>query len=456
MVSNTSKKSQDELFDILDETGKPTGKTISREEAHKNGIVHGASHVYIYKTDENNKIYILLQRRSKNKDSFPNCLDTSSAGHMEAGMNFKETALKELEEELGLKVKASELKKGFQRRVSQINTFHGSTFNNQEINIIYFLKKDIEISKLKLQEEEVSEVIWMDAEEIKKRLDAKDKEISIDTKEYERVYKEIKSREEKKMEESKIELKDIYESAIVEGKMKGSKEAKKYQVKERADGKSAISYFSLDTMIAKSLAKSKGADETVAAGIAMALQSSQILYGLEGEKFLKSKMTENGETFSQEEYSTYIAEQMLSGYTGRKRKPIIQGVKDAINNKQNLEADAAKAGIWVNELIGISDIKRSNEIREEFDEGKVIEFEQLNRMISKALYGEIKPEEVEKRMAAVYQYLFQHINIVDSNTNGTQDEFSKCKKIAYFISDLGYEEFEELLKLAEVKKEIFD
>ena len=62
----------------------------------------------------------------------------------------------------------------------------------------YFLKKDIDISKLKLQEEEVSEVVWMDAEEIKKRIDAKDKEISIDTKEYEEVYKEIKNREEKK------------------------------------------------------------------------------------------------------------------------------------------------------------------------------------------------------------------------------------------------------------------
>lgn len=200
MATNTLKKpkSTKELFDILDETGKPTGKTISRAEAHKKGILHGASHVYIYKTDENNKIYILLQRRSPNKDSFPNCLDASSAGHMEAGMNFKETALKELEEELGLKIKPSELKKGFQRRISQINTFHGGIFNNQEINIIYFLKKNIEISELKLQEEEVSEVVWLDAEEIKKRLDNGDTEISIETKEYERVYKEIKSREENK------------------------------------------------------------------------------------------------------------------------------------------------------------------------------------------------------------------------------------------------------------------
>ena len=200
MKNNTSKKtkSSKELLDILDEDGKPTGKTISRKEAHKNGILHGASHIYIYKTDENNKIFILLQRRSLNKDSFPNCLDTSVAGHMEAGMNFEETALKELEEEIGLKIKPSELIKAFQRRVSQIDTFYNEVFNNQEINAIYFLKKDIDISKLKLQEEEVSEVVWMNADEIKRRIDAKDKEISIDAKEYEEVYKEIKNREENK------------------------------------------------------------------------------------------------------------------------------------------------------------------------------------------------------------------------------------------------------------------
>ncbi|MCD7894064.1 MAG: NUDIX domain-containing protein [Erysipelotrichaceae bacterium] len=183
-----------EMFDVLDEDGHKTGEKINRREAHEKGILHGASHIFIYRV-KNHKIEVLLQRRSSNKDSFPNCLDTSSAGHVEAGMNFDDTALKELREELGIIVDASEIHYEYKMRYSSIDKFYEKIFNNQEIIYIYTLKKDIDISELKLQKEEVSDAVWLDGDEISDRLHHKDPEFCIFEDEYDKVLKIIKERE---------------------------------------------------------------------------------------------------------------------------------------------------------------------------------------------------------------------------------------------------------------------
>ena len=36
-----------ELLDIVDEYGNPTGQTVDREKAHAEGIMHRTSHVWI-------------------------------------------------------------------------------------------------------------------------------------------------------------------------------------------------------------------------------------------------------------------------------------------------------------------------------------------------------------------------------------------------------------------------
>ena len=68
----------------MDEDGVPTGETISRDDAHTDGILHRTAHVWVIrKTDRGYDI--LLQKRSEEKDSFPGLYDTSSAGHIPAG-----------------------------------------------------------------------------------------------------------------------------------------------------------------------------------------------------------------------------------------------------------------------------------------------------------------------------------------------------------------------------------
>ncbi len=176
-----------EMLAVFHEDGTPADTAVSRTKAHEKGILHGASHIYIYRFAADGSIEILLQRRSAGKDSFPNCLDTSSAGHVEAGMGFDDTARKELNEELGLVVSPNALRYAFTQRIHQVNDFHGKLFDDREINRVYLLEYDVDPATLHLQAEEVSTVVWMDSAEILQRLEAGDREFCLDKEEYRRV-----------------------------------------------------------------------------------------------------------------------------------------------------------------------------------------------------------------------------------------------------------------------------
>ena len=96
----------DELIDILDETGK----VIRQEEkgkAHKLGSWHQTAHIWIY----NSKKQVLLQKRSKNKDSHPGLWDIPVGGHFQVGEKPKQAAVREATEEIGLRIKPESLKK---------------------------------------------------------------------------------------------------------------------------------------------------------------------------------------------------------------------------------------------------------------------------------------------------------------------------------------------------------
>ena len=93
-----------EIFDIVDDNGNPTGQTIERSLAHANGVRHRTVHIWIAR-EVMGKWQVLLQKRALTKDSFPGRYDTSSAGHIQAGDEPLESAMRELKEELGIAAK---------------------------------------------------------------------------------------------------------------------------------------------------------------------------------------------------------------------------------------------------------------------------------------------------------------------------------------------------------------
>lgn len=155
-----------ELFDILDETTKEPICVKSRDEAHTLGLLHQTVHVWVVR--ENDGVNeVLLQQRSHEKDSFPDMWDMSSAGHMSAGQEPIPAALREMEEELGIKASERDLKLIANFRLRYDGAFHGKEFHDNEwVNLFVYDGNDINIDNLTMQEEEVQALGWFSLEEV--------------------------------------------------------------------------------------------------------------------------------------------------------------------------------------------------------------------------------------------------------------------------------------------------
>ena len=106
-----------EYLDVIDEDGNLTGEIVDRKTAHYEGIRHRFSHLWLVR-NKNGNVQVLLQKRSSSKEAFPNCYDISSAGHIPAGEDFETTAIRELEEELGIHTDIKQiLQKKYKRQV---------------------------------------------------------------------------------------------------------------------------------------------------------------------------------------------------------------------------------------------------------------------------------------------------------------------------------------------------
>lgn len=152
----------DEMVDVLTETGKFTDNVEMKQLCHKKGLWHKAVAVFII----NSKKQVLLQKRSKNKKMWPDMWDISAGGHVLAGEFGFQAIIREIKEELGLSVKKEEII--FIGCSTSINK--KGDILNKHFNEYYVVTKDIDEKKLKLQKEEVSEVKWINKEEIIERI----------------------------------------------------------------------------------------------------------------------------------------------------------------------------------------------------------------------------------------------------------------------------------------------
>ncbi len=156
---------QMEMFDVIDEDGNPTGLIKERGVVHREGALHATPHIWIARPNEKSGYDILLQKRSAEKDSHPGCYDISSAGHIAAGDTPLDSALRELEEELGIKARPEELVEFGVQYKNYVGEFYGKRFCDNQRSILYLYKEPIDTDKIRLQESEIESVIWMDYKE---------------------------------------------------------------------------------------------------------------------------------------------------------------------------------------------------------------------------------------------------------------------------------------------------
>jgi len=153
-----------EIIDVCDSNGNYTGQKLPRNEIHKNKLWHRTVHVQILDFDK----HALFQLRSVEKESFPNKLDISAAGHLSAGEKIITAALRELEEELGLSLEENRLKY-IDDFISEQTLSNGDV--DREIQS-FFIARITESEKLmlKIQESEVQKIIWFTGQELEQAL----------------------------------------------------------------------------------------------------------------------------------------------------------------------------------------------------------------------------------------------------------------------------------------------
>ena len=141
-----------ELLDVYDDNGQKTGRVVERgSKDFKEGEHIAVAIIYI----ENSNNEFLIQKTSKEKGG----QYSSTGGHVDHGEEPIDAIKREVKEELGIDIDNDSI----------IDL--GYMCVDFPIRFCFYLKKDIDIKDIKLQEDEVESISYMTVDEIKELID---------------------------------------------------------------------------------------------------------------------------------------------------------------------------------------------------------------------------------------------------------------------------------------------
>ncbi len=139
-----------EIWDAYDMERHKKHKDMVRGEPHQSGDYHLIILICIF----NSEGKMLIQKRSSNQIGWPDLWDITVGGCAVKGENSRTAAARELAEELGIQMDFTNIRPHFTADLTD------------GFDDIFLIQKDLEISSLKLQKEEVQAVQWASMEEI--------------------------------------------------------------------------------------------------------------------------------------------------------------------------------------------------------------------------------------------------------------------------------------------------
>lgn len=145
-----------ELWDIYDIARNKKNRTMVRGENFSKGDYHMVVHICIF----NSKGEMLIQQRQSFKEGWPSMWDVTVGGSAIKGDTSQMAVERELSEELGIKINMQNI-----RPHLTINFDNG-------FDDVYLIQKDIDITDLTLQYEEVQCARWASKEEIFSMIDS--------------------------------------------------------------------------------------------------------------------------------------------------------------------------------------------------------------------------------------------------------------------------------------------
>jgi len=139
-----------ELLDVYDDNGNKTGRVVERE--NKNEVFNSHEHIAVAIIFiENSNGDFLIQKTPKEKGG----LYSSTGGHVDHGEEPDDVIIREVKEEIGIDISNDNIIK------------LGYRLLDFPVRFLYYLKKDINLSDVIVQEDEVENVFYMSVEEIK-------------------------------------------------------------------------------------------------------------------------------------------------------------------------------------------------------------------------------------------------------------------------------------------------
>lgn len=144
-----------ELWDLYTKDREKTNYTIAKGETQPNDTYRMAVHICIFNT----KGEMIIQQRQPFKAEWSNMWDISVGGSAIAGDTSQTAAERELREELGIEL-------SFENIRPSLTVNFDKGFDD-----IYLIEKNIELSELSLQYEEVKTVKWANMKKITQMID---------------------------------------------------------------------------------------------------------------------------------------------------------------------------------------------------------------------------------------------------------------------------------------------
>ncbi|MDP0495595.1 MAG: NUDIX domain-containing protein [Verrucomicrobiota bacterium JB024] len=141
----------DEPFDVVNQRDEVIMQ-LPRHEVHRRRLFHRAVHILVFNGDGD----IYMQRRSPHKDTYPNRWTTSCSGHVDAGETYDIAAVRELGEELGIRIDSADT-------LDDSFTHSPCRATGYEFIHVYRLVWNGEIV---FDPEEISEGRWFDPQEL--------------------------------------------------------------------------------------------------------------------------------------------------------------------------------------------------------------------------------------------------------------------------------------------------
>lgn len=146
----------EEMIEVFTEQNERLGVRL-RREVHSLGLWHRGVHGFLF----NAKGQLLIQRRAKDCDTFPDTFDCSISEHLSVGESFEEAFIRGCSEELGVVPVAL-------KKLVSYKMHYGPTDNM----ICELFSAQVLESELHIDESEVAGVEFLELVEVLRRLES--------------------------------------------------------------------------------------------------------------------------------------------------------------------------------------------------------------------------------------------------------------------------------------------